>query len=329
MTTNTRRRSKRVKIPGPTFRHRADECFQQSRIGGQPGLSDLGRFQRAQACRRTLWRKPAAVGNRAGSVWPAIAGCKDRAATCRLISPADSPTGQTESIRACCVCRIATARMDWNNTSIVAGQDDAFISPLSPTSFASLSVPAFSYAGNLWGWIPQVRVEHRFYLSEGQNVPIQGGIWTMSPGNCPRRHRTHRAGRREFGTTSLRKLGSPGLAAFSASADSGHGGLLQPPDLGLRSPRGRLGGNDGLDRSAGASGQPYGRFYRGPRLEAWVADWAERAFQRRSRSSTQICAQLDSVGGWSQVKLRVTDKLEFNGAFGMDNAYAADLRGFP
>ncbi len=39
--------------------------------------------------------------------------------------------------------RTATMRMDWTNTSIIAGQDNAFVSPLSPTSFASLAVPAF------------------------------------------------------------------------------------------------------------------------------------------------------------------------------------------
>src|SRR5207244_10985007 len=61
--------------------------------------------------------------------------------------------------------RIASMRMDCARTSIIAGQDNAFISPQSPTSFASLSVPTFGYAGNLWGWIPQVRVEHRFDIS--------------------------------------------------------------------------------------------------------------------------------------------------------------------
>jgi outer membrane murein-binding lipoprotein Lpp len=62
--------------------------------------------------------------------------------------------------------RIASARMDWQHTSVVVGQDDLFISPLSPTSFASLAVPAFNYAGNLWAWTPQVRVEHRFDISD-------------------------------------------------------------------------------------------------------------------------------------------------------------------
>src|SRR5439155_630338 len=76
-------------------------------------------------------------------------------------------------------------RMDWARTSIIAGQDNAFISPLSPTSFASLAVPTFGYAGNLWGWIPQVRVEHRFDISDGHNVTVQGGILDNLVGEPP------------------------------------------------------------------------------------------------------------------------------------------------
>ena len=59
---------------------------------------------------------------------------------------------------------------------MVAGQDSLFISPLSPTSFASLATPALAYAGNLWGWTPQIRVEHRFDLASQQTLTLQGGI---------------------------------------------------------------------------------------------------------------------------------------------------------
>ena len=52
--------------------------------------------------------------------------------------------------------RTATVRLDWTNTSIVAGQDRLFFVPLAPTSIATLATPALSYAGNLWAWTPQV-----------------------------------------------------------------------------------------------------------------------------------------------------------------------------
>ena len=76
-------------------------------------------------------------------------------------------------------------RLDWKHTSIVAGQDNLFISPLSPTSFASLSTPTFGYAGNLWGWTPQVRVEHRFEVGDAQTITLQGGIVDNLTGELP------------------------------------------------------------------------------------------------------------------------------------------------
>jgi len=42
--------------------------------------------------------------------------------------------------------RTATMRMDWTDTSVVVGQDAIFFSPTSPTSFASLAIPALSGA---------------------------------------------------------------------------------------------------------------------------------------------------------------------------------------
>src|SRR5260370_7151238 len=69
----------------------------------------------------------------------------------------------------------ASLRMDWQHTSVVAGQDSLFVSPLSPTSFASLATPAFAFAGNLWGWTPQLRVEHRFSVSDQQTLTVQAG----------------------------------------------------------------------------------------------------------------------------------------------------------
>ncbi|HWO38662.1 MAG TPA: hypothetical protein VNO32_58560, partial [Candidatus Acidoferrum sp.] len=58
--------------------------------------------------------------------------------------------------------RTGTVRLDWPKTSVVAGQDTLFFVPNSPTSLATLAVPALAYSGTLWEWAPQVRVEHKF-----------------------------------------------------------------------------------------------------------------------------------------------------------------------
>jgi len=47
-------------------------------------------------------------------------------------------------------------------------------SPLSPTSFARLQPRPLAYAGNLWGWTPQLRVEHRFNLSDQTDFNVPG-----------------------------------------------------------------------------------------------------------------------------------------------------------
>jgi len=81
--------------------------------------------------------------------------------------------------------RTGVIRFDWNTTSVVAGQDRLFFAPLAPTSLATLAIPALSYAGNLWNWTPQVRVEHRHNLSENSNLLFQAGILDSLSGDVP------------------------------------------------------------------------------------------------------------------------------------------------
>ena len=81
--------------------------------------------------------------------------------------------------------RTATLRVDWKNTDVVVGQDQLFFSPNSHASFASLIVPALSYAGNLWVWTPQRRVEHRIAVSEKSAFTVQAGILDNLTGEPP------------------------------------------------------------------------------------------------------------------------------------------------
>src|SRR3984893_10851095 len=81
--------------------------------------------------------------------------------------------------------RTGTIRLDWANTSIVAGQDHLFFAPLAPTSLATLATPALSYAGNLWAWTPQVRIEHRVVFSDASSLSFQGGVLDSVTGDMP------------------------------------------------------------------------------------------------------------------------------------------------
>jgi hypothetical protein len=160
--------------------------------------------------------------------------------------------------------RTASMRMDWKNTSLVVGQDSAFFSPLSPTSFASLAVPALNYAGNLWAWSPQVRVEHRFELSPEQNITIQGGILDNLTGEFP--------GSSYFRMPSAGELSrQPAYAIRTAWTRSLFG---QPLSFGLpsvlRRQCRRLGGHGRLGNSPGPSREFHGR------VLSWAGDWRDR-----------------------------------------------------
>lgn len=225
--------------------------------------------------------------------------------------------------------RIASMRMDWKDTSIVAGQENAFFSPLSPTSFASLAVPAFSYAGNLWGWIPQVRVEHRFDLSESQSITLQGGIMDNVTGEPP----TAFAPFAQAGESS----GQPAYAARVAWTRNVFGMPLTLGTAGYYS-RQNWSFDHSVDGWAAMTDWSVplarrvsltGEFYRGRALGGLGGGVGRSVLFSGNPSPQAQLRALNSVGGWSQVKVRATSKLEFNGALGVDNPFAADVRGFP
>ncbi len=224
----------------------------------------------------------------------------------------------------------ASARLDWQHTSLIAGQDSLFISPLSPTSFASLSTPAFAYAGNLWGWTPQVRVEHRFDLSDQQTLTLQGGILDNLDWEFPYDsfYRSEQAGERS---------GQPAYAARTAWSRPI---FAHPLSFAVAGYYGRQ--NWSWDRYVDAwAGMTdwqipivrrlnlSGEFYRGRGAGGLGAGIGRAVLYggNPAYASTSIHA-LDSAGGWSQLKFQLTPKLELNGVFAEDNAFANDVRGF-
>ena len=227
--------------------------------------------------------------------------------------------------------RIASMRMDWEHTSIVAGQDDLFLSPQSPTSFASLAVPALSYAGNLWGWIPQVRVEHRFELAGKQTFLLQGGILDNLTGEPP--YSTY--GRTpQAGETSGRPAFGGRVAwtahLFGRPLTVGGAGYFSRQNWGFDRYINGWAGMTDWDIPLAPRVSLSGEFYRGVAVGGLGGGFGQSVLLSGSPTdpTTQVVG-LDSMGGWSQLKVRTTAKLEFNGAFGMDNPYASDLRIFP
>jgi hypothetical protein len=227
--------------------------------------------------------------------------------------------------------RTGTMRMDWNRTSIVAGQDGLFFSPLSPTSFASLAVPALSYAGNLWSWVPQVRVEHRISLGEASQLVLQGGILDPVSGEPP----TFSASREpQDGEASRQPAYASRVAwvhnVFGQPLRVGFGGYYSRQTYLFQRNVDAWAGMTDLDLPLSHHFSLSGKLYRGRALGGLGGGIGRSVlFSGDSALSTTLVRALNSVGGWAQLKYRATSTLEFNGAFGQDNPYAADVRAFP
>ncbi len=226
--------------------------------------------------------------------------------------------------------RIATVRMDWKDTSIVAGQDALFFSPLSPTSFASLAEPALSYAGNLWTWTPQIRVEHQIHVSDTSGVILQAGILDPLTGEFPSSelNRSPQAG--EF-------AGQPAYAtrlawtqsAFGRPLTVGVGSYFSRQNWGFgRNIIGWAGTAD-LDLPLGRWFTFSGEFYRGRAIGGLSGGLGRSVLYNGSLTSPSTSVLgLNTVGGWGQLGFRPTERLEFNGAMGQDNPLASNFRDF-
>jgi prefoldin subunit 5 len=224
----------------------------------------------------------------------------------------------------------ASVRLDWKRTSVIAGQDSLFISPLSPTSFASLAIPTFAYAGNLWGWTPQLRVEHRFDLSDQQTLTLQGGILDNLDWEPPSNSYFRAA-------TAGESSGQPAYALRTAWSRPV---FDRPMTFAVAGYYGRQDWRWGHDIDAWAGMTDWqipilrrltlsGEFYRGRGVGGLGGAIGQTIlYNGNPANATTSIRGLDSAGGWSQLKFQLTRKLELNGVFAEDNAFASDVRGF-
>lgn len=226
--------------------------------------------------------------------------------------------------------RTGTIRFDWTDTSIVGGQDSLFFAPLSPTSIATLAVPALAYSGNLWSWTPQLRVEHRFTLSDSSSLSLQGGVLDNLTGDPPPSLYERYPSWGEYS-------GQPAYATRLSWTQKvrgqdltfGAGGYYSRQRWGFgRSVDGWAGTMD-LKLPLGSMFEFTSQFYRGRAAGGIGGGLGQSVLWNGTLSdpNTQLHG-LDSTGGWAQLKYKATPKLQFNGAFGQDNPFASDLRNF-
>jgi len=235
--------------------------------------------------------------------------------------------------------RTGTIHFDWERTSIVGGMDSIFFSPTYPTSFAALGNPALSYSGNLWSWMPQLRVEHRLTSSENSALTLSGGIldpltgetppneWLRIPGAGESSRQPAYGTRLEWNHKIAGQLLTLGVGGYYSRQNWGFNrnvdGWAVNTDWNL--PLGPLFGLSGKfysGRAIGGLGAGVGRsiVFNSPST-------CPASSPPLSCPQTAISA-LRSTGGWAQFKFKPTTTFEINTAAGQDGADAADIRAF-
>ncbi len=225
--------------------------------------------------------------------------------------------------------RDTTLNLDWSKTTLEVGYTSPLISPLSPTSYATVAQPALAASGNLWTWTPQIRVEQRIPITPSHGLHAEAGliypesptynsIQLDSPVEASRRPGVE--GRVSFhsdntATPSPRSLafGISGYTAsqFYSSSTSIHSwavtGDWQIP----------------LSRWVDLSGE----IYRGRALGGFggglYKDILAGTDPITGLSST---VGVETAGGWTQLKFNLGQHLEANTMFGLDDAFSSSFR---
>jgi len=216
--------------------------------------------------------------------------------------------------------RTGGMRLEWDSTSLIVGQYAPFISPLSPSSLASVAYPAFASSGNLWVWTPEIYLEHRMPLSDGFTLTAQGGFMDPLTGELPPDpfYRAPEAGE---------KTGHPAYAgrielahgtgeSRSWIAVGGYYGTQNwEPVRNVHSWAGTADWSTPLGRLISLSGE----FYRGQAIGGLGAgEGRSVAYISTEYNPWYDVLVPDSTGGWAQLKFTPSERVEFNGAFGED-----------
>jgi hypothetical protein len=215
--------------------------------------------------------------------------------------------------------RRAIGTLEWPNLQLLVGQEAPLISDRNPLSLASIGLPGFTTAGNLWLWIPQVRVTAeygytlRLALQVAALAPMAGGVQgpvNTQPDSGERTSRPYLQGRVKLGwgpTDDPSEVAIGGHVGWLLGRDSTTGDTLLTSNAISFDTRLRFGPVEVLGEAfigqavAGLGGGAIGQ-------NVGVAG-----------------APVHSKGGWGQINVRPRAGWMFGGGCGLDDPDDADV----
>jgi len=215
--------------------------------------------------------------------------------------------------------RRAIGTVQWTHFQLMFGQETPLVSDRNPRSLAGVSVPDFSTAGNLWFWLPQVRVTAeygdalRFAVQAAVLAPISGAIQgpvATQPDSGERSNRPYLEGRLRLG------WGPPDDP--SEVAIGGHIGWL----------RGAY--NTGSDSMIQSHAITFDTRIKLGRAELIGEGFSGQAISGLGgggigQYSGVGGAPVHTTGGWGQLNLRASPAWMFGGGCGIDDPKDSDV----
>jgi hypothetical protein len=231
--------------------------------------------------------------------------------------------------------RTASINLDWSHDSIQVGLVTPLISPLSPTSYATVAEPSMAGAGNLWTWSPQLRYAHQFQIQPRRQLQLEFGLWdppaagystsltvrVPSPGEQSKQPAYE--SRISYGTSSNNNYGpASDDHTFHVGLSGYYSRQSYPYNIGLDSWAFTTDFRVPLTHLFEVSGEGYrGRALGG--LGGGV--YKDILYGSSPISGMPSYRGLNAIGGWTQLKTRISQSFEANAVIGIDDGFARDF----
>ncbi len=217
----------------------------------------------------------------------------------------------------------ASARLDWEQTSVIVGQRQPLISPRNPTSLAAVWFAPFHQAGNLWQWRPQIMVEHRIKTGATDEVQLQGGV-LMPFGETLQGAVIEGGAGYESRAGWSRSLGNDRTVEF------GIGGYFHRRPFALGRNVNSYAITTDWQIPLGGRFELSGEAFFGRAINLGEASGFRNdrlyAITGSLDSATTQLRGVFSKGGWAQLNYKARPDLDFNVAYGQDDPRNQDLR---
>jgi hypothetical protein len=215
--------------------------------------------------------------------------------------------------------RRAIGTVQWQHVQLMLGQETALVSDRNPRSLAGVGVPDFSLAGNLWFWIPQVRVtaEYGYTL----RLAVQGAVLAPISGATQGAVTTQ--------ADSGERTSRPYL---EARVRLGWGPTDDPSEVAIG---GHIGWLRGLDSLSGDSLLTSRAVTFDTRVKLGPAEIIGEAFFGQAlaglgggavgQNAGVAGAPIRTKGGWGQLNIRPRKEWMFGGGCGLDDPKDSDV----